>query len=114
MSESEREILKFTKVCAKTLGLYCLRVSMRPGVEVGWPDILVFGPGQVLGMETKRPGKSATKMQVFRGETLRAYGFMWVKCDSKADVKFTLTNFARHCAGDRLLSRVEFDAQEMG
>lgn len=108
--ETEKQILKHVKTFAKELGLRCLRVSMRPGVEVGWPDNIVFGPNKILGLETKSPGKKATPMQLERAKTMVEYGQMWAKCDSKADVEFTMMNFAKHCIGERTMSRNEFDA----
>lgn len=104
----EKDILRCVAPEAKKLGLRALRISMRPGVEVGWPDTFVFGPGRVLGLETKRPGKEATPMQKERGKTMVAYGQAWAKCDSVEDVKFTLYNFARHCTGEAPLSREEW------
>ena len=115
MSESEAAILKTVKPEAKKLGLRALRVSMRTGVEVGWPDNFVFGPpakknepGRVLGLETKRPGKPATPMQLERGREMVAYGQCWAKCDTKEDVRFTLFNFAMLCTGQRPMSRAEW------
>jgi hypothetical protein len=107
--ETEKQILAHVKKFSKELGLYALRVSMRPGVEAGWPDNLIFGPGHVLGLETKSPGKKATPLQLERAKTMVAYGQYWAKCDSKHDVEFTLTNFAKACVGDRPLSRNAFD-----
>lgn len=108
MSESEAAILKTVAPEAKKLGLRALRVSMRPGVEAGWPDNFIFGPQRVLGLETKRPGKEATPLQKERAKTMISYGQAWAKCDSKEDVRFTLFNFARHCIGDAPLSREEW------
>jgi len=102
---TEREILKHARDYAKELGLYPLRVSQRPGVEVGWPDLFIFGPGHVLGLETKRPGKGATPIQKERGKTMVAYGQAWSKADSKHDAEFTLMNFARFCVGEPRLDR---------
>lgn len=110
--ETEKQILKHVKPFAKTLGLYALRISMRQGVEVGWPDTFVFGPNNVLGIETKSPKKKATPMQLERARTMVAYGQCWSKCDSKADVEFTLTNFARLCVNERQLTRHEYEAMK--
>jgi hypothetical protein len=107
--ETEKQILAHVKKYAKELGLRPLRIAMRQGVETGWPDNLVFGPGKLLGLETKSPGKKATPMQLERAKTMIAYGHYWAKCDSKLDVEFTLTNFAKVCIGDPTISRNAFD-----
>lgn len=108
-TQTERAILKHVKTFATQLGLRTLRISFRPGVEVGWPDTLVFGPGKVLGIETKRPGKSATPIQIERGKTMVMYGQCWAKCDSKEDVEFTLINFANLCISEPAMSRELFE-----
>lgn len=109
--ETESQVIKHAKKTSKELGLRFLRVSMRPGVEVGWPDSFIFGPNRhLLGLETKRPGQDATPMQKERGKTMVMFGFAWAKCDSKADVEFTLINFAKHCVGHPLFTREEFEA----
>ncbi len=110
MSKLERDIAKKVPTECKKLGLRALRVSMRPGVEVGWPDWLIFGPNHVLGLETKRPGKDATPIQKERGKTMVAYGQSWSKIDSVDDLRFSLLNFAKYCVGERTLSRTEFEA----
>jgi hypothetical protein len=108
---TEKQIIAHAKKTAKELGLRFLRISMRPGVEVGWADSFILGPNRhLLGLETKRLGKPATPMQIERGKTLVAYGFAWAKCDSKDDVDFTLINFAKHCVGQPLMTREEFEA----
>lgn len=112
---SEAQILKRCKTRAKDLGLRPLRIAMRPGVESGWPDLFVFGPNKnLLGAETKRPGKEPTPLQLERGKTMAMFGFAWAKIDSLDDADFTLLNFARHCIGERLLSRTEWEAMQIG
>ena len=107
---SEANISNRLKQRCKEFGLRPLRISMRPGVEVGWPDFFVFGPnGNLLGCEMKRPGKQPTKVQLERGKTMVAYGFAWCKLDTYADVDFTIENFARHSIGERPLSRSEWE-----
>lgn len=108
---TEREVIAHAKKTSKDLGLRFLRISMRPGVEVGWPDSFIFGPNKnLLGLETKRPGQDATPMQKERGKTMVMFGFAWAKCDTKDDVEFTLINFAKHCIGERLMTRKEYEA----
>ena len=98
---SEAQVIKHAKKRARELGLRPLRISMRPGVEAGWPDFFVFGPNRhLLGMETKRPGREATPLQMERGREMTSYGFAWCKPDTREQVDFALVNFARRCIGD--------------
>lgn len=97
---SEATILKFAKESAKILKLRPLRVSMRQGVEAGWPDLFVFGPNRyILGVETKRPGATASPIQLERAREMSMFGHAWCKPDSKEAVAHALVNFARHCVG---------------
>ena len=110
---TEAQIVSAVKKEAKALGLRALRVSMRPGVEVGWPDFLIFGPGKVLGLECKRPGKQPTAIQTERGKTMIEYGQSWAKVDTVDDVRFTLWNFARYCIGEGVYTRTAWDAMQV-
>lgn len=102
MSVSESAILAFAKECAKLLKLRPLRIAFRNGVEVGWPDLFVFGPDRwLLGVETKKPGEPATPMQIERAQEMSMFGHAWCKPDTKLAVAHALVNFARHCAGVR-------------
>lgn len=108
--ETEKKVLAHVKKTAPKLGLRALRISMRQGVEVGWPDNCVFGPHKnQIWIETKRPGEKPTPIQMERAREITAYGFAWAKCDSCADVEFTLYNFARYCLGQPFMDREEFD-----
>ena len=109
--ETEKQVISHAKKTAKELGLRFIRISMRPGVEVGWADSFIMGPNRhLLGLETKRPGQPATPMQLKRGREMMSFGFAWAKCDSRSDVDFTLINFAKHCVGHPLMTREEFEA----
>ena len=105
----EKDILKHVVTAAKELGLRPLRISMRPGVEVGWPDTFVFGPNRhLIGIETKRPGQDPTPIQVERAKTMLAYGFAWAKCDTKADVEYALYSFAKFAIDEKPMAREKF------
>ena len=94
---TEKQILAHAKAESKKYGLRFLRISMRQGVETGWPDTFIFAPNRwVLGLETKRPGQEATPIQKKRGREMMAYGQAWAKADTKENVSFTLRNFAAH------------------
>jgi hypothetical protein len=107
---AEKKVADRVKVKAKELGLRVIRNHKGKGAEVGWPDFFVLGPNRnMLGVETKATGKEATKIQLERAREICAYGFAWCKPDSVADVDFILTNFARHCIGDGIISRDEWN-----
>lgn len=111
----EKDILKHIPPTAKKYGLRALRISMRPGVEVGWADTCVFGPNRhQIWIETKRPGEDPTPMQLERARTVVSYGFAWAKCDTKEDVEYTLYSFAAYCINERPKSREEFLATLRG
>lgn len=108
---AENKVAKRVKKVAKEYGLTAIRISMRPGVEVGWPDYLVLGPNSnMLGVETKATGKPASKIQAERARTMLGYGFCWCKPDSILGVDFVIHNFARHCIGEKPLTSEEYQA----
>ncbi len=109
---TEATIVKHIKPTCKAFGLRPIRISMRPGVEVGWPDHFIMGAnGKWPGMESKRPGEKPKPIQLERGKEMQAYGNMWCKVDSKEDVEYFLEQFARFSIGERIVSRKEWDMQ---
>ena len=98
----EARILKRLKASAKARGLRVLRMSLRQGVEVGWPDTLVLGPDSnvllpVMFIETKAPGKPLKAIQTFRQQEVEARGALYVKADSIEDVEAALEMFSTFC-----------------
>lgn len=105
----ERVILKRIMTVAKFIGLHPLRLALQPGVEAGWPDVLVFGSGRhLLGIEAKAPGGKVTPLQKTRGRTIQSCGFDWVVCDGVQKVDFTLLSFGAKCTGLEFITWEEF------
>ena len=79
----EGKILRWAIAHAKALGCLCLRLSFRPGVTSGWPDLLVLGPSATLiFLEFKRAGGTPTPLQANMLRQLRELGFTAEVCDS--------------------------------
>ena len=95
----EGRILARVKKTAKLLGLGVLRMHMGAGVEAGWPDTLILGPGRrVLWIETKRPKeKHMRPLQDHRAKELRALGFRVEKVNTVEAVDALLNEFATEC-----------------
>jgi hypothetical protein len=94
----EAKILAHAKRCAKAHGLRFVRLSLRQGVEVGWPDVMILGPNRrVLFMETKAPGEPLRPIQAERKREIEFYGHDYCKPDSKAAVDKAVADFAMLC-----------------
>lgn len=97
---AEANILAYAKRRARALGFRPLRMTLRQGVEVGWPDLMILGPRRwVLFMETKAPGKPAAPIQLHRRDEIEALGHLWCKPDTRAAVDAALAHFARLIEG---------------
>lgn len=82
--EAEKTVLSAAVKHAKSLGCLTLRLSFRPGVSAGWPDLLVLGRGaRVLFMECKATGKKASPLQLHVMGKLDELGFATCICDSQ-------------------------------
>ena len=91
---SEANILKRAKTVAKDYGFVPIRCAFMPGVEGGWPDLMILGPGRsILFMETKRQGKKLTPLQARRRRQIEDLGHFYVKCDSFESVERALARF---------------------
>ena len=95
---TEAAILAYAKKLSKALGLQPVRITLRQGAEVGWPDLIVLGPNRgALFMETKAPGKDSSPIQRERARVICQYGHAYAKPDSKEAVEKALTGFAEYC-----------------
>lgn len=95
---TEAAILAYAKKLSKALGLQPVRITLRQGAEVGWPDLIVLGPNKgALFMETKTLGKDASPIQRERARVICQYGHAYAKPDSKEAVEKALTGFAEYC-----------------
>jgi len=98
---SEAMILAFTKRLCKRLGLVSIRMTLRQGVEVGWPDVLVLGPAAgTLFIETKAPGKRLRPIQRERRRVIQALGHSYAKPDTCEAVAAALVAFRAKCDGE--------------
>lgn len=94
----EAKVVNALKKACEECGLGYVRMSLRPGVAVGWPDFIVFGPGgRTLWVETKAPNKAATRMQLHRRDTLAQFGHLWAKPDTVERAEEVIVNFAKFC-----------------
>ncbi|MGH7179597.1 MAG: VRR-NUC domain-containing protein [Tepidisphaeraceae bacterium] len=97
---SEAAILRRVKLACLTFGLVMIRMSFRPGVAAGWPDVLVLGPGgNSLFVETKAPGKLLRPIQKVRARALVDFEHGFCKLDSVEEVDAALRRFAAACDG---------------
>jgi len=95
----EGRISSHVKTVAKEQGLRFVRVSFRPGVEVGWPDSIIMGPNRgLLWVETKALGRPLRPIQANRKEEIEAMGHEYSKIDNRNDVSAVLVAFAARCA----------------
>ena len=64
----QEKIMKWLKtkgaICNKTIGMS----------KAGWPDLLCCFKGRFIGLEVKKPGQRATKLQEFKLAELKAAG----------------------------------------
>jgi hypothetical protein len=96
----EGRIVQRVKRVAREQGLRLVRLSLRPGVEVGWPDILIMGHSRgLLWVECKAPGKPLRLIQQRRRDEVMRYGHEYAKIDSLEDASAVLLAFARRCEG---------------
>lgn len=95
----EAKVLARAKKQAKASGLKPIRCAFMPGVESGWPDLLILGPFRcILFMETKSAGKPLTKLQDHRRhEIVNLYGHAYSKPDTKEQVDEAIAAFVEHC-----------------
>lgn len=95
---TEATILAHAKKVSKSLGLRFIRLSLRQGVEVGWPDVLILGPNRgAMFMETKRPKGELRPIQRERAKTICSYGHAYCAPDTKDAVDKALIGFAEYC-----------------
>lgn len=79
----EAAVLKAAQRAVTSCGGIALRLSFRPGVTRGWPDLLCLLPGgRLLFLEVKAPGKVPDPLQDHRMEQLRELGFNATWADS--------------------------------
>lgn len=94
----EGRIIAHAKKECRRLGLRFVRLSLQPGVEVGWPDVIVLGPergdGRVMFMETKAPGKQMRPIQKERARELVSRNVWFCKADTRVGVTARLEEFA--------------------
>lgn len=95
---SEKAVLARLKKQAKAHGLRFVRLSLRPGVEAGWPDVIVLGPNrQIVFIETKAPGKPLKPIQEERAREIGSFGHLYHKVDSVEDADVAMKNFMIWC-----------------
>lgn len=94
----EGTIVAYIKREAPALGLLVIRMSLRPGVKVGYPDMAILGPnGVTLWCETKAPGKPLSAIQEERAREIVALGHLYQKPDTRAQADKMLLDFAAYC-----------------
>jgi len=95
MTPEGRVVARLKKTC-KELGLPFVRMSLRPGVAVGWPDFIILGPGgRTLWVETKAPGKDAKPIQKERARIITSMGCAWAKPDTPQKAEECVVSFSR-------------------
>jgi hypothetical protein len=95
----EGRILAAVKRQSKALGLRMIRMAFLPGVEGGWPDVLILGPNRgALFIETKAPGQPLRRLQEHRAKEITAMGHQFCKVDNVRQVYDVLAAFAEGCA----------------
>lgn len=73
---SEAVTQRRTVVYALSRGVPSIRLCLRPGVAVGWPDALFLVPGgRPLFVEFKSSGGRPTAWQLRKLEMLRSLGY---------------------------------------
>lgn len=79
----ERDVIRKTLAETKKLGIPHIRMTFRPGVNVGVPDFLFLIPGgRPLFIEFKATGKKPTATQARKIEELKALGYLVRVIDS--------------------------------
>lgn len=62
----------------------------RSGLVVGFPDLIVYGPGKIGHIEIKQEGEYATESQLEVEDWLTGWGHLYAVCRSIDDVTETL------------------------
>jgi len=62
----------------------------RDGLCVGFPDLIVYGPGKIGHIEVKREGEFASDEQMAVEQWLSDFGFLYAVCRSIDDVQEAL------------------------
>lgn len=89
----ERQVEKY--LCDKVKGLGGLCIKLSPDWYTGIPDRMCLLPGgRIVFIETKAPGKRERPSQRVFGARLRALGFHFFVCDTKASVDIILNVYA--------------------
>lgn len=85
---TERDVLHaLTYECKKRRVMY-VRMSFRPGVAAGWPDVLILPKnGHAKFVELKRPGGVASKLQKFVMKKLEENGYECRVIDNPDDAR---------------------------
>ena len=92
----EGKVLKDIKAWLKAKGITFIRMALQPGVQVGWPDLMVLLPGgMAVFVEVKAAGKKPTPIQKAKLELLSERGFLAFWTDDANDaIRFLLTVMA--------------------
>ena len=89
-----REELKIQNAVTKhatKIGVPWIRLAMRYGVAVGWPDVeFFFEGGRLVFIEFKDPEGELKPGQVIKIDMLRKQGFTVYVCDNIDDGKYVL------------------------
>lgn len=79
----EGKIVAKLKTYLKARKVKFLRLTIMPGAEVGWPDLLICGAGGLpLLLEVKAPGETPRVIQAHRMAELEALGYMVAWADN--------------------------------
>lgn len=65
----------------------------RSGLVVGFPDLIVYGLGEMGHIEIKQEGEYATESQLEVEDWLTKWGHLYAVCRSIADVDETLARW---------------------
>lgn len=94
----EADVIGNIKDWCKARAVRVVRLSMRPGVETGLPDLVICVPGAPFWLETKKPGEKPDPKQEHVIGELRALGYDVDWCDN--------SSYAIYMIGERLARAV--------
>lgn len=85
---AERDVLRALLTECRRQKVVFIRCAFMPGVEAGWPDVLLLPKGgRPVFVELKRPGGALSKLQKFRAQELQRLAYRVLVVDTVEEAR---------------------------